>query len=843
MITELSLRHTPDLSDASLSFQIPLSSGEELLANSYGDFLNDMDDEAVTPPPISKKLSRHEALTVSQLTPKPVSKATGVAQHHKAPLGTAKAVTHEGVPSKSPVVAVFENTTNSRSSRAEPKTSRRARVPCDEVGRPDLLATDKLINPTSRFEVLKTGIDGLNSGLGQERTATGGAHPRSTDTGTNSGIIGAIPSNPVVPDGESLKQTTQPSKIGKPKSQQSSTSSTELSAQRATLPPPLSTLQTSALGDKLKSQSSGIPSRRPTKVDGPTGTNRVNGSYQLEGTLKLKSAIVNENTNQNPTLNAIVSHDYDVGSTLSRSGNLDYQTPSSEPRDHGPLTLSQISPRKPANQSPPVNKPLDIIVAADRRISGPMSPMRVSRKRPGEYEEEVVVDRLESVASRAQKALRTRKKPRADASSARADPKADKPQREEAKKVEPALPSAGHQGGPANNTSSTSTLRSCESNPKEDLSTTRGDADGPPPLQGPVFEPVLDVSASSSTLTATALVPGSIPSPPLPALPSPPPTTDVPAPALVSTYLPSASDSLASSDPLVPSSESGSGSRPHTESGTRFTRVTRAQTKAILEGSQPPVPSSPTSNVPKPVVEAHEPKLQPEVQQPPHHELKKSGAGTASQTRTGSLGLKKKKSVVIKKDRLASSHPLPTAAATTTSKPVAMTSSLNSLARPTNAFTFRMESKLGPRQVDVDKENRRSQLREKVDQLKESQKKLQRPHDLTDLQQRIPDFKALHAMNEARQRKQGLAPVVTIPLSTEFYTDMRAKKRDEFEERVKMKEAQMEKEREEKRRQREDEEQRAVKELRKRAVPKAHGVPDWYKEAPRKRKAVGEDGR
>ncbi|OSD00852.1 hypothetical protein PYCCODRAFT_1436916 [Trametes coccinea BRFM310] len=101
----------------------------------------------------------------------------------------------------------------------------------------------------------------------------------------------------------------------------------------------------------------------------------------------------------------------------------------------------------------------------------------------------------------------------------------------------------------------------------------------------------------------------------------------------------------------------------------------------------------------------------------------------------------------------------------------------------------------------------------------------------------IPDFKALHAMQESllAQRKAEITPVVPQPIP--FQTEMRAHEREKFEEARRAREAELERQREERRRQQELEEEREIKELRKRAVPKANEVPEWYAFAPKKSKA------
>ena len=66
---ELSLRHLPDVSDTSFSFQIPGTVKEEnLLAQDDQDFFGGVD---LSPPPLNFRPSAKENLTISQLTPKP----------------------------------------------------------------------------------------------------------------------------------------------------------------------------------------------------------------------------------------------------------------------------------------------------------------------------------------------------------------------------------------------------------------------------------------------------------------------------------------------------------------------------------------------------------------------------------------------------------------------------------------------------------------------------------------------------------------------------------------------------------------------------------------------------
>ena len=103
----------------------------------------------------------------------------------------------------------------------------------------------------------------------------------------------------------------------------------------------------------------------------------------------------------------------------------------------------------------------------------------------------------------------------------------------------------------------------------------------------------------------------------------------------------------------------------------------------------------------------------------------------------------------------------------------------------------------------------------------------------------IPDFKMLHAQIGASQahRKENVHPATAQPFH--WATDQRIKQRREFDDMVKEKVRQRELLEEQKRKEMEEEEERGVRELRKRLVPKANVVPEWYKGVPRKRKDEG----
>ncbi|EEB91282.1 hypothetical protein MPER_10386, partial [Moniliophthora perniciosa FA553] len=104
----------------------------------------------------------------------------------------------------------------------------------------------------------------------------------------------------------------------------------------------------------------------------------------------------------------------------------------------------------------------------------------------------------------------------------------------------------------------------------------------------------------------------------------------------------------------------------------------------------------------------------------------------------------------------------------------------------------------------------------------------------------IPDFKASHAALDAAtaSRREHIVPVV--PMNVGMFTETRAKEREKFDARMKEREMEMEIALEQRRREREQEEEREIKELRKKAIPKAHVVPEWYKDMPKRKEREGE---
>ncbi|KAM5539985.1 hypothetical protein V8D89_006488 [Ganoderma adspersum] len=106
----------------------------------------------------------------------------------------------------------------------------------------------------------------------------------------------------------------------------------------------------------------------------------------------------------------------------------------------------------------------------------------------------------------------------------------------------------------------------------------------------------------------------------------------------------------------------------------------------------------------------------------------------------------------------------------------------------------------------------------------------------------IPDFKALHAAHESTMAQWRAEVHRTVPVGFDFATDARAQDRERYDEARRARERELEQQAEERRRQRELEEEAEVRELRRRAVPKANEVPEWYALAPKRAKADGAAG-
>lgn len=146
------------------------------------------------------------------------------------------------------------------------------------------------------------------------------------------------------------------------------------------------------------------------------------------------------------------------------------------------------------------------------------------------------------------------------------------------------------------------------------------------------------------------------------------------------------------------------------------------------------------------------------------------------------------------------------------------------------AFTFHVDARVEARKVEF----------EKLAGSANKQGYMERGH-----RQRhaVPDFKILHEAHQASVawRKEKVVPIVPAPPIV-LCTELRAREREKFEEMVRIKEEEIERAKEERRRQRDAEEEREMKELRKRTIPKANEIPEWYADMPKKGGGVGGSG-
>ncbi|KAG6891627.1 hypothetical protein C0992_001312 [Termitomyces sp. T32_za158] len=135
-----------------------------------------------------------------------------------------------------------------------------------------------------------------------------------------------------------------------------------------------------------------------------------------------------------------------------------------------------------------------------------------------------------------------------------------------------------------------------------------------------------------------------------------------------------------------------------------------------------------------------------------------------------------------------------------------------------SGFKFQIDARIEARKAEFENEK-----------LLASHKRRTRKHH------QVPDFKMIHAAEEARLglRKKTMAP--TVPLPFELSLDGRAREREKFEEHLREKERETQRVLEEKRREEQEMEERTIKELRKKAVPRAHEVPGWYKDVPKRK--------
>ncbi|KAG2037538.1 hypothetical protein BDR03DRAFT_956837 [Suillus americanus] len=142
------------------------------------------------------------------------------------------------------------------------------------------------------------------------------------------------------------------------------------------------------------------------------------------------------------------------------------------------------------------------------------------------------------------------------------------------------------------------------------------------------------------------------------------------------------------------------------------------------------------------------------------------------------------------------------------------------------AFTFHLDARVEARKTEFEK---------LAGSANEERGHQQRHH--------VPDFKVLHEAHQASLawRKEHVVPMVPAPPIV-LSTELRAREREKFDQMVRIKEEEIQRAKEERRRQRDAEEEREIKELRKRAIPKANEIPEWYADMPKKGGSVGGSG-
>jgi hypothetical protein len=146
------------------------------------------------------------------------------------------------------------------------------------------------------------------------------------------------------------------------------------------------------------------------------------------------------------------------------------------------------------------------------------------------------------------------------------------------------------------------------------------------------------------------------------------------------------------------------------------------------------------------------------------------------------------------------------------------------------AFTFLLDARIEARKVEFEK------LAGSLNEQGYTERGHRQRHP-------VPDFKSLHEAHQASLawRKEHVVPIVPAPPIV-LSTEIRAREREKFDQMVRIKEEEIQRAKEERRRQRDAEEEREIKELRKRAIPKANEIPEWYAEMPKKGGGVGGSG-
>ena len=96
----------------------------------------------------------------------------------------------------------------------------------------------------------------------------------------------------------------------------------------------------------------------------------------------------------------------------------------------------------------------------------------------------------------------------------------------------------------------------------------------------------------------------------------------------------------------------------------------------------------------------------------------------------------------------------------------------------------------------------------------------------------------MHAAQEARVAAVRGKARLTRPVGPVLTTDRRARERERFDTQVRERERELDAVREQRRLEEEAAEAEAIAELRRRAVPRANSVPEWYCSRPKRERKV-----
>jgi hypothetical protein len=191
-LPELSVRHLPDLSDA--SFEMPQADDDDLLANDGHDFLNEA-DVSLTTPPSSGEL--RETMTISQLTPGPPEPSLlhepltleEITPKPKTRVASSPRPPPTALPALNPEVRTQVHKVINHAANPALRTIRSNRqVPVDHL-EPASVAGGILAAPQNshRYENLKVKVEALGKNI-EERAQAGPSMSRATTQTSETGF-------------------------------------------------------------------------------------------------------------------------------------------------------------------------------------------------------------------------------------------------------------------------------------------------------------------------------------------------------------------------------------------------------------------------------------------------------------------------------------------------------------------------------------------------------------------------------------------------------------------------------------------------------------------------------